>query len=81
LLQNRNGEGTKCQKSVKNIFHIQKQERKLLNGMLKKQEKKLPIKKGTPNPVAKNLRSPQYQSQIIPSKKIYNRKKINKTAD
>ena len=49
--------------------------------MLKKQEKKLPIKKGTPNPVAKNLRSPQYKSQVIPSQKIYNRKKINKTAD
>ena len=49
--------------------------------MLKKQEKKLPIKKGTPNPVAKSLRNPQYQSQIIPSKKIYNRKKINKTTD
>ena len=81
MLQNRNGEGTKCQKSVKNIFHIQKQERKLLKGMLKKQEKKLLIKKSTPNPVAKNLRSPQYKSQVIPSQKIYNRKKINKTAD
>ena len=81
MLQNRNGEGTKCQKSVKNNFHIQKQERKLLKGMLKKQEKKLPIKKGTLNPVAKRLRNPQYQSQIIPSKKIYNRKKINKTTD
>ena len=49
--------------------------------MLKKQEKKLPIKKGTPNPVAKNLRDPQYKSQVIPSQKIYNRKKINKIAD
>jgi hypothetical protein len=46
--------------------------------MLKKQEKKLPIKKGTPNPVAKDLRSPQYKAQIIPSKKVYNRKKITK---
>ena len=46
--------------------------------MLKKQEKKLPIKKGTPNLVAKDLRSPQYKAQIIPSKKIYNRKKITK---
>ena len=49
--------------------------------MLKKQEKKLLIKKSTPNPVAKNLRTPQYKSQVIPSQKIYNRKKINKTAD
>ena len=68
----------KCQAQVENIFHIQKQERKLLKGMLKKQEKKLPIKKGTPNPVAKDLRSPQYKAQIIPSKKVYNRKKITK---
>ena len=81
MLQSRNGEGTKCQESVKNIFHIQRQERKLLKGMLKKQEKKLLIKKSTPNPVAKSQRTPQYKSQIIPSKKIYNRKKINKTAD
>ena len=71
----------KCQAQVENIFHIQKQGRKLLNGMLKKQEKKLPIKKGTLNPVAKSLRTPQYKSQVIPSQKIYNRKKINKTAD
>jgi hypothetical protein len=44
--------------------------------MPKKLEKKLPIKKNTHNPVAKDLRSPKYKTQIIPSKKIYNRKKI-----
>ena len=49
--------------------------------MPKKQEKKLLIKENTHNPVAKSLRSSHLKSQIIPSKKIYNRKKINKTAD
>ena len=49
--------------------------------MPKKQVKKLVIKENTPNPVAKSLRSSHLKTQIIPSKKIYNRKKINKIAD
>ena len=44
--------------------------------MPKKQVKKLVIKENTPNPVAKSLRSSHLKTQIIPSKKIYNRKKI-----
>ena len=46
--------------------------------MPKKQVKKLVIKENTPNPVAKSLRSSHLKTQIIPSKKIYNRKRLTK---
>ena len=65
----------------KKHFSYSKKVELLLKGMPKKQVKKLVIKENTPNPVAKSLRSSHLKTQIIPSKKIYNRKKINKTAD
>tara|TARA_R100000656_G_scaffold54334_1_gene42843 strand:+ start:2251 stop:2463 length:213 start_codon:yes stop_codon:yes gene_type:complete len=62
-------------------FSYSKAGKKAAKRYAKKTGKKVTQKKGTPNPVAKNLRSPQYKSQVIPSQKVYNRKKINKTAD
>ena len=33
------------------------------------------------NPVAKELRTPKYKSQVVKSKKIYDRKKLNDQED
>jgi len=47
---------------------------KEFHNMIKKLEEQNKFKS---NPVAKQVRTPKFKSQVVTSKKVYNRKKLN----
>ena len=48
---------------------------KKFHKMIKKLEEQNKFKSS--NPVAKEVRTPKFKSQVVASKKVYNRKKLN----